>query len=126
MTAWGWHVEVRGGAVVPKVSVENGPSAEVPAGKRLVLALTDELGIDQLHACGGNARCTTCRVEFVAGEPATMTPAEQALLAARGLTGIRLSCQITCDHDMTVRVISRLAGSGRANAGTRPADTIPG
>ena len=53
-----------------------------------------------------------------------MTAAEKNVLAARGLTGVPLSCQIPCDHDMTVRAISRLAGSGRANAGTRPADDI--
>jgi len=46
-------------------------------------------------------------------------------LTARDLTGIRLSCQILCDHDMTVRAISRLAGSGRKDAGPRPADAIP-
>jgi hypothetical protein len=53
-----------------------------------------------------------------------MTQAEKQVLAARGLTGIRLSCQIMCEHDMTVRAISRLAGSGRKDAGPRPADTI--
>jgi ferredoxin len=90
----------------------------------LVLALEDEAKIDQLHACGGNARCTTCRVEFVAGEPDQMTAAEKSVLAARGLSGVRLSCQILCDHDMTVRAISRLAGSGRKDAGARPADDI--
>ena len=46
-------------------------------------------------------------------------------LDARGLTGVRLSCQILCDHDMTVRAISRLAGSGRKDAGARPAEVIP-
>src|SRR5205085_7019572 len=85
----------------------------VPEGKRLVLALEDDARIDQLHACGGNARCTTCRVQFLAREPPRMTVAEKAVLAARGLTGVRLSCQILCDHDMAVRAISRLAGSGR-------------
>jgi ferredoxin len=97
---------------------------EVPQAKRLVLALEDEARIDQLHACGGNARCTTCRVEFLAGEPAKMTAAEQAVLAARGLSGVRLSCQILCDHDMAVRAISRLEGSGRKDAGSRPAEEI--
>jgi ferredoxin len=109
---------------MPKLTVEGVTEVEVPQGKRLVLALEDEAGIDQLHACGGNARCTTCRVEFVAGEPDKMTEAEKAVLAARGLTGVRLSCQIACDHDMTVRAISRLAGSGRPDAGGRPADAI--
>src|SRR5438045_8194572 len=109
---------------MPKLTVEGVGTFDVPAGKRLVLALEDEAKIDQLHACGGNARCTTCRVEFVAGEPDQMTAAEKQVLAARGLTGVRLSCQIPCDHDMTVRAISRLAGSGRKDAGTRPAPDI--
>src|SRR5712671_7890602 len=105
---------------MPKLVVEAVGEFEVPEGKRLVLALEEDAGIDQLHACGGNARCTTCRVEFVAGEPDKMTVAEKNTLAARGLTGVRLSCQIVCDHDMTVRIISRLAGSGRKDAGQRP------
>jgi ferredoxin len=109
---------------MPKLTVNGVGEYDVPAGKRLVLALEDEAKIDQLHACGGNARCTTCRVEFIAGEPDRQTVAERDVLAARGLTGVRLSCQILCDHDMTVRVISRLAGSGRADAGHRPADEI--
>src|SRR5581483_2938093 len=110
---------------MPQLTVEGVGTFQVPANKRLVLALEDEAKIDQLHACGGNARCTTCRVEFVSGEPATMTEAERNVLAARGLTGVRLSCQILCDHDMTVQAISRLAGSGRKDAGPRPADAIP-
>ena len=111
---------------MPKLTVEGVGTFDVPQDKRLVLALTDEAKIDQLHACGGNARCTTCRVEFVSGEPAKMTEAEKNVLAARGLVdaGIRLSCQIVCDHDMTVRAKSRLAGSGRADAGKRPADEV--
>jgi ferredoxin len=109
---------------MPKLTVDGMGEFDVPAGKRLVLALTDDAKVDQLHACGGNARCTTCRVEFVAGEPDQMTVAEKNVLAAKGATGVRLSCQIACDHDMTVRVISRLAGSGRLDAGKRPADAI--
>ncbi len=109
---------------MPTLTVEGMGTNEVPQGKRLVLALVDEAGVDQLHACGGNARCTTCRVEFVAGEPESMTVAEKSVLAARGLTGVRLSCQILCDHDMTVRVISRFAGSGRKDAGQRPDNAL--
>src|SRR5436305_11902139 len=105
---------------MPNLTVEGVGSFEVPVNKRLVLALEDEAKVDQLHACGGNARCTTCRVEFVAGEPDQMTAAEKAVLAARGLSGVRLSCQIACDHDMSVRATSRLAGSGRKDAGSRP------
>ena len=109
---------------MPKLTVEGVGEFEVPGGKRLVLALEEEAGVDQLHACGGNARCTTCRVEFVAGEPARMSAAEKNVLAARNLTGIRLSCQIPCDQDMTVRAISRLEGSGRKDAGHKPTPEI--
>jgi ferredoxin len=105
---------------MPKITVENVGTFDVAEGKRFVLALEEDAKIDQLHACGGRARCTTCRVEFISGEPATMTKAEQMVLAAKGLTGIRLSCQILCDHDMSVRAISRLAGSGRPDAGPKP------
>jgi ferredoxin len=112
---------------MPKLNVDGVGEFEVPQGKRLVNALEDEAKIDQLHACGGNARCTTCRVEFIAGEPEKMTEAEKQVLAARGLAqqpSLRLSCQILCDHDMQLKAISRLTGSGRADAGKRPADEI--
>src|SRR5436853_2528291 len=109
---------------MPKLTVEGVGTVDVPTGKRLVLALEDEARVDQLHACGGDARCTTCRVEFVLGEPELLTAAEKSVLAVKGLTGVRLSCQITCDHDMTVRAISRFAESGRKDAGKRPEDAI--
>jgi ferredoxin len=109
---------------MPTLTVEGLPSVEVEHGKRLVLALEQDAGVDQLHACGGNARCTTCRVEFIAGEPDKMTVAERNVLAAKGLTGVRLSCQMLCDHDMTVRAISRLAGSGRPDPGPTPEPQI--
>jgi ferredoxin len=109
---------------MPKLTVEGFGAYEVPEGKRLVLALSEDAGVDQLHACGGNARCTTCRVEFLTGEPDQMTVAEKNVLAAKGLTGVRLSCQMLCDRDMSVRCISRLEGSGRPGPGNVPASDI--
>jgi len=109
---------------MPKLTVENVGTFDVADNKRLVLALEQDAGIDQLHACGGRARCTTCRVEFIAGEPESMTEAEKTKMAEKGLTGVRLSCQILCDHDMTVRAISRLEGSGRPDPGPTPAADI--
>ena len=105
---------------MPKLTVEGFGEFDVPAGKRLVLALTEDAGVDQLHACGGNARCTTCRVEVVAGEPNEMTLAEKNVLLAKGATGVRLSCQMVCDRDLTVRCISRVEGSGRPGPGNVP------
>src|SRR3954454_10373966 len=112
---------------MPKLTVDGVAEFEVPQGKRLVNALSDEAQIDQLHACGGNARGTTLRVQFVAGEPERMTQAEKELLELRGLSGtagLRLSCQILCDHDMEVKAISRFEGSGRKDAGKHPEDSI--
>ncbi len=109
---------------MPKLTVDGYGTFEVPQSKRLVLAVEQDAGVDILHACGGNARCTTCRVEFLAGEPSQMTQAEQAKLAERALTGVRLACQIVVDHDMTIRAISRLEGSGRADAGGPPSAEI--
>jgi ferredoxin len=109
---------------VPKLTVEGFGTVDVENGKRLVLAIEQDARVDVLHACGGNARCTTCRVEFIAGEPSRRTAAERQVLAAKGVAGVRLSCQIVCDHDMTVRAISRLAGSGRPDPGSTPAPEI--
>jgi ferredoxin len=109
---------------MPTLTVEGFGTCDVENGKRLVLAIEQDAHVDILHACGGNARCTTCRVEFIDGEPDTMTVAERNVLAARGVTGVRLSCQIRCDHDMTVRAISRLTGSGRPDPGSTPAADI--
>jgi ferredoxin len=109
---------------MPKLSVEGFTTVDVEPGKRLVLAIEQDAGVDILHACGGNCRCTTCRIEFLSGEPDRMTKAEKLKLEERGLAGIRLSCQITCDHDMSVRAISRLEGSGRPDPGKTPEPTI--
>jgi ferredoxin len=109
---------------MPTLTVEGYGTFDIAEGKRLVLAIEQDAHVDILHACGGNARCTTCRVEFIAGEPTTQTVAERDRLAARGLSGVRLSCQILCDHDMTVRAISRLEGSGRPDPGSTPESTI--
>ena len=111
---------------MPKLNVQGVGEFEVASGTRLVKALVDDAKTDQLHACGGNSRCTTCRVKFVEGEPDKMTEAEKETLRARGVTepGVRLSCQIACDADMTVELISRLEGSGRADQGSPVADEI--
>jgi ferredoxin len=109
---------------VPKLTVEGFGTFDVENGKRLVLAIEQDAHVDILHACGGNARCTTCRVEFIEGEPTRMTVAERQVLLAKGAVGVRLSCQMTCDRDMKVRAISRLAGSGRPDPGPEPAAQI--
>ncbi len=86
---------------MPKVTVKD-KTFEVETGERLVLAL-ERNGIPLGHRCGGQARCTTCRVQFVSGEPDNMTQAEYERLFERELLGkARLSCQIEVTHDMSV------------------------
>ncbi len=108
---------------MPTLEIEGIATIEVEAGKRLVLAIEDA-GVDIMHACGGNARCTTCRVEFLEGEPERMTVAERDKLAQRQLTGVRLSCQMQCHGDMKVRVVLRLSETGRPDPGATPAEEI--
>ena len=107
-----------------KLTVEGFGTVEVPNDRRLVLAIEEDAKVDIMHACGGNARCTTCRIEVIDGEPTRMTAAEKATLEARGLSGVRLSCQMLCEQDMTVRAISRLEGSGRPDVGGTPSTEI--
>ena len=93
-----------------------------PQGKKLVLALEDA-GIDILHRCGGNARCTTCRVEILEGQPEEMAEIERNRLAVEAelAPNIRLSCQIHADQDLKVRVINQASVRGM-DAGPRPLD----
>ncbi|HZJ45942.1 MAG TPA: 2Fe-2S iron-sulfur cluster-binding protein [Pyrinomonadaceae bacterium] len=93
-----------------------------PQSKKLVLALEDA-GIDILHRCGGNARCTTCRVEILEGQPEEMAEIERNRLAVEAelAPNIRLSCQIHVDQDLKVRVINQASVRGM-DAGPRPLD----
>ncbi len=110
-----------------KLTVDGASTYDVPADKRVVLALEDEAGLDQLHACGGVGKCTTCRVTVIDGLASPITGKEQETLKAReldGTPGLRLSCQMTMVGDLTLKAESRLQGSGRKDAGSRPADAV--
>jgi ferredoxin len=109
---------------MPKLTV-GGQTVEVEGGKRLVLAI-EEAGVEIGHRCGGNARCTTCRVAFAEGEPATMTRPEFDKLKERGLLGqYRLACQIVCDHDMTIAEVSMTKeNQGWTDTGPAPEPTV--
>lgn len=91
------------------------------AGRRLVLCIEDA-GIDILHRCGGNARCTTCRVEVLEGDPGQMNDAERERLAREEelAPNVRLSCQMVPASDLAIRVINRLSTSGLSDPGPRP------
>lgn len=107
---------------MPTVTVEGESSFDVSRGTKLVLALEDA-GIDVMHKCGGNARCTTCRVEVLAGDPGPKAELERERLARDPSIApdVRLSCQIRVESDLTVKVVNRASAAGIA-PGPRPAD----
>lgn len=107
---------------MPIVTIDGGSSFEVQAGTKLVLAIEDN-AIDILHRCGGNARCTTCRVQIISGDAGPVGTLEAERLAREvGLSpDIRLSCQIRVESDLTVAVLQRSAATGMS-PGTRPMD----
>ncbi|MDT5295057.1 MAG: hypothetical protein QOJ76_1937 [Acidobacteriota bacterium] len=92
------------------------------AGRKLVLALEDN-GIDILHRCGGKAKCTTCRVEVLDGDPGEMQEQERNRLAMETALAdnVRLSCQVHVQSDLKVRVLNQASTRG-LDAGPRPSD----
>lgn len=94
---------------MPTVQVVGEEPFEATEGRRLVLEIEDA-GVDILHRCGGNARCTTCRVEVLDGDAGPMTEAEADRLesVSERLETTRLSCQIQVRDDLTVQVRNRL------------------
>lgn len=109
---------------MPKLIIEGIGEFEIPNGIRLVNALEDNGG-EPLHRCGGEARCTTCRVEFLDGEPEKMTEAEKTKLESQNNLGkFRLSCQCVVNHDMHVKVLMPFSESGLDDPGPRPQDNM--
>ena len=111
---------------MPKLEVEGVGTFDVKKGKRLVLAIEEDARVDIMHQCGSYARCATCRVEFLEGEPEMMTQAELALLVMWNLLGkVRLSCQVLCDSDMKVRVLMTVSSTGASRGpGWKPQKDI--
>lgn len=103
----------------------NGKSQEVSEATRLVQAIEDS-GVAIGHRCGGKARCTTCRVQFVTGEPETWTEAEYLKLGVgkADAPGYRLSCQIVCDRDMEVEALMTLENQDWSDAGPAVAPQV--
>jgi ferredoxin len=106
---------------MPSVTVLGRETFEVEKGKKLVLALEDN-GENILHRCGGNAKCTTCRVEVLAGEFCDLTNVEKNAFSEKGIEDhLRLSCQIRVNTDAAIRPIMTVENSG-LDTGPRPAE----
>ncbi len=107
---------------MPTVEVMGEDVFDAAEGRRLVLAIEDA-GIDILHRCGGNARCTTCRVEVLDGDAGPMTEAEANRLesVSERTDRTRLSCQVQVRDDLSVKVRNRLFEKPElGDAGPRP------
>jgi ferredoxin len=91
------------GEVLKEVTVESGT--------KLLKALIEHK-TDVVHMCGGNAKCTTCRVTIHKGVPTKKTQKQQDRFEKRikaGATqydhpGVFLSCQVVVENDMKVSV----------------------
>lgn len=110
---------------MPIIEAETATGVQVfdgESGRKLVLAIEDA-GIDILHRCGGNAKCTTCRVEILAGDPGEISDGERDRLALEaGLAeNVRLACQVRIIDDLKIKVIRQASVSGM-DAGPRPAE----
>ena len=110
---------------MPKITAEAAQGLvafEAEKGKKLVLALEDN-GVDILHRCGGNAKCTTCRVEVLAGDPGEIGEPEKIVLATKTDLNdhTRLSCQVRVMDNLHVKVINQASVKG-IDAGGRPSD----
>lgn len=94
-----------------RINVEGFEPFEAEEGSKLAYVI-EQAGVDISHRCGGNARCTTCRVHFNSEEPA-MGDKERDCLEEDGVLGqFRLSCQIRIDRDMDVKVLMRASEQG--------------
>ena len=84
-----------------------GLSGEVES-NRSILEAAEALGFPLPHDCGGNASCTTCRVEVMSGGDnlSEIDFDEQDLLDRENLTERyhRLGCQAKILGDVVVRV----------------------
>ncbi len=83
----------------------DGRTIEVASGTTLLRASLDN-GIAHTHVCGGNAKCSTCRVLVVEGlsHCCPRNERESALAASRGFgPEIRLACQTTVSGDVALR-----------------------
>jgi ferredoxin len=110
---------------MPKITAETATETKefvAEEGRKLVLAIEDA-GVDVLHRCGGNAKCTTCRVEVLDGDPGEMREPERNRLAAEtGLAeNVRLSCQVRVAGDLRVRVLGQASVRG-LDPGPRPSE----
>jgi len=92
---------------MPTVSyVIDNRKAAIEAHTETILRASLRAGVPHAHACGGNARCSTCRVQVVDGLDACAPRTEKERELAERLrfaAEVRLACQTTVSGDVRVR-----------------------
>ncbi len=94
---------------MPRIDYGGGLTIDAPEGLT-VLEASLQHGLDHRHACGGVARCTTCRIEVLEGAEncPPMSNAERELLALAGFgPNIRLGCSLRPTGDIKIRPLVR-------------------
>ncbi|MBX3570136.1 MAG: adenylate/guanylate cyclase domain-containing protein [Rhizobiaceae bacterium] len=105
-----------------RVTYPGGRVVTVPIGFS-VLEASRWAGIPHASVCGGRGRCSTCRVDVVAGAEGLPPPGneERKLLQRIGApASVRLACQIRPERDIAVVPLVHaelVAGPATANAG---------
>src|SRR5438270_14001305 len=91
---------------MPKITYQNEVAVEEDDLDQTLLQISLKHDIPHVHACGGNARCSTCRVMVHDGLENFLprTEAEQRLAGRKGFEDdIRLACQARLTGPVRVR-----------------------
>ncbi|WP_327507968.1 adenylate/guanylate cyclase domain-containing protein [Shinella sp.] len=102
-----------------KITYPGPRTVSVPVGFS-VLEASRWCGIPHASVCGGRGRCSTCRIEIVAGGEALPAAAgdEERLLRRIGAPpSIRLACQIRPQHDLAVVPLVHSATAAQTKGG---------
>jgi len=90
---------------MPRINYQNETMVQVDAATPILQASLQN-GIPHTHVCGGNARCSTCRVLILEGleHCCARNEKEQKMAARRNFSPqVRLACQTTVSGDVTLR-----------------------
>ncbi|MEQ8423355.1 MAG: 2Fe-2S iron-sulfur cluster-binding protein, partial [Cyclobacteriaceae bacterium] len=92
-----------------KIVIENLDKKElkVNVGSKTVLNHLQDHFLDWMHACGAKGRCTTCKMELVAGSENLSEPTAAELKFRRAgelLENERLACQASIKGNLIIRV----------------------
>jgi len=86
-----------------KIEVNGQKTLEVPAGGKLLGALSDA-GIFVSSACGGGGTCAQCEVKVMAGGGDILPTEKTHISNKEAREGCRLSCQVAVKQDMKIEV----------------------